>query len=383
MQNDIVMLKILLIEPYYTGSHKKWADDYRKESYHCVKILSLKGQFWKWRMHGGAITLAEKFNNMNWAPNLIIATDMLDLTTFLSLTRKKSYNIPAIMYFHENQISYPWSPNDIDIKKNRDFHYGFINYSSALSSDHILFNSNYHMNTFIDELYPFLKNFPDHNELNSINIVKKKSKTLHLGLDLKKFDLKKIKKKDKPSILWNHRWEYDKNPELFFSTLEKVKNKGYMFNLIILGENFSQSPEIFEKARTLFEDELIHWGYAKTFELYAELLCRADIIPVTSNQEFFGISIMEAIYCGNWPILPNRLSYPELLPKENHRDNIYQNEEDLYKKIINAIVNIDDIRKSKLSSIASKFSWDIMAPVYDNFFTDVFSKHQIETNDIK
>ena len=377
------MLKILLIEPYYTGSHKKWADDYKKESKHCVKILSLEGQFWKWRMHGGAITLAEKFNNMNWAPNLIIATDMLDLTIFLSLTRKKTHNIPTTMYFHENQISYPWSPNDIDIKKNRDSHYGFINYSSALSSDHVLFNSNYHMNTFLVDLNPFLKNFPDHNELNSINIIKRKSKTLHLGLDLKRFDIKIIKKKKKPSILWNHRWEYDKNPELFFSTLEKVKNAGYTFNLIILGENFSQSPEIFEKARDLFKDELIHWGYAETFELYAELLCRSDIIPVTSNQEFFGISVMEAIYCGNWPILPNRLSYPELLPRANHEENIYEDEKDLYKKIINAIVNIDNIRKSKLSLIASKFSWDIMAPVYDNFFTDVFSMHQIKINDIK
>ena len=44
------MLKILLIEPYYTGSHKKWANDYRRLSNHNVKILSLKGQFWKWRM---------------------------------------------------------------------------------------------------------------------------------------------------------------------------------------------------------------------------------------------------------------------------------------------------------------------------------------------
>ena len=377
------MLKILLIEPYYTGSHKKWANDYRRLSNHNVKILSLKGQFWKWRMHGGAVTLANKFNKINWRPNLIIATDMLDFTTFLSLTRKKTYNIPAIIYFHENQISYPWSPNDIDVKKNRDSHYGFINYSSALSSDHILFNSNYHMNTFMNELNPFLKNFPDHNELDSINIIKRKSKTLHLGLDLKRFDLKKIKKKEKPSILWNHRWEYDKNPELFFSILEKVKNEGYKFNLIVIGENFSQSPEIFDRAKKNFKDELIHWGYAKTFELYAELLWRADILPVTSNQEFFGISVMEAIYCGNWPILPNRLTYPELLPEVNHKENIYQDEKDLYKKIINAIVNIENIRKTKLSSIASKFSWDIMVPVYDDFFSNVSLEYQIETNDKK
>ena len=47
-------MKILLIEPYFTGSHKQWAEGYKSYSKHEVKILSMKGQFWKWRMHGGA-----------------------------------------------------------------------------------------------------------------------------------------------------------------------------------------------------------------------------------------------------------------------------------------------------------------------------------------
>ena len=108
-------MKVLLIEPYYTGSHKKWAEGFKKYSSHHVKILSMKGQFWKWRMHGGAVTLAKMFNNMDWKPDLILSTDMLDLTTFLALTRVKSNGIPTAIYFHENQISYPWSPRDRDI----------------------------------------------------------------------------------------------------------------------------------------------------------------------------------------------------------------------------------------------------------------------------
>ena len=67
-------MKILLIEPYYTGSHKKWAKGLKKHSSHHIKILSMKGQFWKWRMHGGAVTLAKMFNNMDWKPDLILAS---------------------------------------------------------------------------------------------------------------------------------------------------------------------------------------------------------------------------------------------------------------------------------------------------------------------
>ena len=105
-------MKILIIEPYFTGSHKQWAESYKIHSSHNIKILSLKGQFWKWRMHGGAITLARMFNAMHWLPDLIFATDMLDLNTFLSLTRNKSNGIQTAIYFHENQLSYPWSPSD-------------------------------------------------------------------------------------------------------------------------------------------------------------------------------------------------------------------------------------------------------------------------------
>ena len=80
MINDNKKLNICLIEPFYSGSHKKWADEYQKYSYHNIEILSLKGIYWKWRMHGGAITLAEQFNKKyhnQSLPDIIITTDML------------------------------------------------------------------------------------------------------------------------------------------------------------------------------------------------------------------------------------------------------------------------------------------------------------------
>ena len=55
-------LNITLIEPFFTGSHKAWAEGYKKNSQHNISIISLKGIYWKWRMHGGAITLAKMFN---------------------------------------------------------------------------------------------------------------------------------------------------------------------------------------------------------------------------------------------------------------------------------------------------------------------------------
>lgn len=177
-----------MIEPFFTGSHKEWALGFQKHSSHQVDILSLSGHYWKWRMHGGAVTLARKYNDGEYKPNLILVTDMLDLTTFQALTRKKTASIPLAVYFHENQMVYPWSPTDQDVEKKRDNHYSFINYTSVLAADKVFFNSQYHLDAFFESLPQFLGGFPDNNELKSIEQIKAKSEVLYLGVDLEKLD---------------------------------------------------------------------------------------------------------------------------------------------------------------------------------------------------
>ena len=370
-------MKILLIEPYYTGSHKKWAEGFKKYSSHHVKILSMKGQFWKWRMHGGAVTLAKMFNNMDWKPDLILSTDMLDLTTFLALTREKSNGIPTAIYFHENQISYPWSPRDRDILNKRDNHYGFINYTSALSAERVFFNSNFHLKTFLDDLKPFLKNFPDNNEINTIEKIKNKSNVLHLGLDFSNFKAISYQKTDTPTILWNHRWEYDKNPKLFFNVMKKIKDKKIDFNLIVIGESFGNSPKIFEQAKVEFDKHIIKWDYQKSINDYIDCLFMSDIIPVTSNHDFFGISVMEAVFCNVWPILPDRLSYKELFKNKGYIENIYTNDNQLITKIEVAIKNIHNIRNRSLKKVAQKYDWERLAKVYDTEFETITQKSNL------
>ena len=141
-------MKILYVEPYYAGSHKQWIDSYIKCSEHKIDILSLKGIHWKWRMHGAAITLADQFHELKKSYELIIVSDMLNLPLFKSLISKKLKKTKIVIYFHENQFSYPRSKNDKDVELKRDMHYNFINYSSALVSDYNFFNSQFHLNDF-------------------------------------------------------------------------------------------------------------------------------------------------------------------------------------------------------------------------------------------
>lgn len=367
-------MNILILEPYYTGSHAAWAEGYAKHSRHTVQILNMSGHFWKWRMHGGAVTLARKFLAADFEPDLLLATDMLDLTTFLALTRTRTASIPTAIYFHENQLSYPWSPQDRDLVKQRDKHYGFINYASALAADAVFFNSRYHLDSFLSELPRLLKHFPDHREMSSVDQIAAKSSVLPLGLDLEPFDAYRssfsisqalIPDDQLPLILWNHRWEFDKNPADFFRALLIVAERGLPFEVAVLGESFRQQPEEFLRAKEKLGKRIIQFGYVEDFAEYATWLWRADLLPVTSHQDFFGASVMQALYCDCYPLLPKRLTYPDLIPLNRYPDNFYDDFDDLVERLATAIEEIDSTRQQNLRPLATRYGWDQMGLEYD------------------
>ncbi len=365
-------VNVLILEPYFTGSHASWAEGYARHSAHEVNILHLEGQFWKWRMHGGAVTLARRFLEEAHEPEVILATDMLDLTTFMALTRDRTARIPSAVYFHENQITYPWSPGDRDVAHKRDVHYGFINFASALAADAVFFNSDYHRRAFLEELPRLLKHFPDHRELASVELIAAKSRVLPLGFDFVRLEDNKpgeaahgTQAGRPPLVLWNHRWEYDKNPEDFFQALYALADQGLEFEVAVLGENFSQSPEVFQQARVRLGDRVVQFGYAGSFADYARWLWEADILPVTSKHDFFGMSVVEAVYCGCYPLLPRRLSYPEIFPPEIYEDLYYDDADELITKMAKAFQGTDHIQQADLKQRVEVFSWKTMVCRYD------------------
>ena len=363
-------MRITLVEPYFTGSHASWAREYASFSAHDVELLTLPGRNWKWRMHGGAVTLASRFLGSRHEPDLILATDMLDLTTFLALTRQKSARCRTALYFHENQLTYPWSPGDPDRGAQRDLHYPFINYVSALAADAVLFNSSYHRDSFLGALPGFLKGFPDHADPCSVELIAQKSRVLPLGLDLKKLDRHRPGEPSAPVapvLLWNHRWEFDKDPEAFFEALCRLADEGIDFRVAVLGESFGRAPAVFQKARERLGARVLQWGYVKEFADYAGWLWRADILPVTSRQEFFGASVVQALYCGCTPLLPDRLAYPEHVPAAVRGGVLYGEDESLVDRLRGLIEERG--RGESLHRFVGRYDWGHLAPLYDGFFS--------------
>jgi glycosyltransferase involved in cell wall biosynthesis len=373
-------MKICLIEPFHTGSHAAWAEEYARYSHHQVTLLTLSGRHWKWRMHGGAVTLARQFMASGCDPDLLITSDMLDLTTFLALTRTKTAGLPVALYCHENQLTYPWSPHDADPAQRRDAHYAFINYSSALAADVVLFNSRYHLDAFASQLPEFLKSFPDHHELESLAQLKQKSEILPLGLDLQRLDKyrpEQPKNTGPPLILWNHRWEYDKNPEEFFRALLQLQADDLDFEVAVLGEAYRKYPPIFTEAKQRLGERVVRFGYAEDFADYARWLWRADILPVHSHHDFFGASVVQAIYCNCTPLLPRRLAYTEHLPEAMHDHFIYDDYDDLLGRM-RARLCSSAAHAEQLRAHVSRYDWGKLIGHYDERFETLRATHAKE-----
>ena len=351
-------MRITLLESYYGGSHKAWADGYRRFSRHDVDLITLPAQFWKWRMQGAAITFARL---LDAKPDLILASSMIDLSIFRALTRDRLANVPIAMYFHENQLSYPQSR-----RQNHGWRYGFINYVSALCADANFFNSQFHLDDFMAQLPRMLKHFADYNELQTIDQIREKSSVLPLGIELRRFDQYRVEgaRNEPPLILWNHRWEHDKDPAAFVQSVIKLAEAGYDFELAFTGEQFGEAPLALQQAQSRLGDRIIQLGYLDSFADYARLLWRADYAVSSARQEFFGVSVCEAIYCGCIPILPDRLNYPNLIPEAFRGACLYQDDR-LAAQLRYHLDNELKLDMTALRDEISRFDWRVMAPQYD------------------
>ena len=369
-------MRILLINSFHTASHQRWAEALLRYSRHEIELYSLPGRHWKWRMHGAAVELSLKLNPAS-SYDLVLVTDMLDLATLKGL-RPDLAALPCVCYFHENQLCYPWSPQDEDVVLARDHRYSWINYTSALAADALWFNSNYHKASWNKALPDFLRQFPEGSKLP---LPQAAQAVLALPLEGIETLAKaaRVRNPGPPIILWNHRWEYDKGPDEFFAILGQLKTEGYAFRLLVVGESYGRQPPVFAKAKADFASEIVHWGYVADATAYRHWLLQADIALVTSRHDFFGISVVEAIAAGAIPVLPEGLSYQEhLAPKAWQaaryidRDACLKKMRVLLSEVGDVSVSVDPASHERRSSL-KRYSAAKVVAAYDKAFAKVYS----------
>ncbi|HMQ34596.1 MAG TPA: DUF3524 domain-containing protein [Chloroflexaceae bacterium] len=356
-------MHILWLDPFHGGSHAAVSAGYAARSAHRVTLLAMPvAGGWRWRMRGGAVTLARMARELGERPDLLVASDMLDLATFRALAAGVLAGVPTALYFHENQLTYPLPPG-----RRRDLSFAWSNYTAALAADAVLFNSDFHRRDLLGALPGLLGRYHDYNELATVGQIAAKSRVLPPGVDLASLAGPEPPdaRSGPPVILWSSRWEYDKQPGVFFAALEGLEAAGVEFRLIVAGEHVDPRAPEFEAARGRWAHRIAHWGYAPTRAAYGALLRRADIVVSAAAQEFFGIGVVEAMACGCAPLLPRRLNYPDLIPPEHHAACLYERDEDLAGALAAAIARARATPRATWRAIAAPYDWSAMAPRYD------------------
>ena len=115
----------------------------------------------------------------------------------------------------------------------------------------------------------------------------------------------------------------------------------------------------------------MHWGHLESRDAYEDLLRRADIVVSTARQEFFGVSVLEAIHFGARPLVPDRLAYRETVP-DAYR---YRDEADLVARLTALCRGAEPLRADR-REITRPFLAENVLPRFEALFMELTSRSQ-------
>jgi glycosyltransferase involved in cell wall biosynthesis len=265
-------------------------------------VAELPGRHFSWRIRGNPLSWLDRFSGP--APDAIVATSMVDLATLRGLHPGLA-QAPTLYYFHENQFAYPLGP-----RQARSLEPQMVQLYGALAADRIVFNSRFNRESFTDGVKLLLDQMPDAVPVGVPDRLAAKAEVLPVPI-------RPIAcgptPRDPRLIVWNHRWEYDKAPDMFADAMIELAAQGLEFRLALLGPRPQQPPEPLGRIRARLGERIVADGRVSRSQ-YEAILSRAGIVVSTALHEFQGLAILEAVSAGAVPLVPDTLVYPEQYP---------------------------------------------------------------------
>lgn len=380
--------RILLLSAYDADSHRRWREQLvASQSSFEWQTLTLSPRFFRWRIRGNALTwLNEPLLQQRW--DLLLVTSMVDLVSIRGLHPHLA-SIPAVLYMHENQFAYPESQG-----QHASVDPQMVNLYSALAADVVLFNSDWNRRSFLEGVAGLYRKLPDGVPLETLDLLADKAQVVPVPIEDHLFvDRTEPLNRTCPHLLWNHRWEckslgdtlklvwasrweYDKGPAQLLAFLEEIESRGIDYRLCLIGEQFRKCPDEFETIKQRFSHRLVQYGYADSRREYIEWLRTADVVLSTALHEFQGIAVLEAVASGCVPLVPQRLSYPELFGQEYCYRSF---PDDLRREASEAADKLENIRNDLAATLSilpdvSRFSASALRLEYHALFERLISR---------
>jgi glycosyltransferase involved in cell wall biosynthesis len=301
-------MRVLLLSAYDAHSHRRWREGlvaaFPEWDW---TVLTLPPRNFAWRIRGNSLSWAFGERALLERPfDLLVATSMTDLSTLRGLVPALT-RLPTLVYCHENQFAYPLARQQPGRVESM-----MVNLYTLLAADRVAFNSGWNRASCIDGVQGLLNKMPDAVPRGVVAHIAAKSVVLPVPLETDWFAADAARAAGDPlSIVWNHRWEYDKAPERMFAALLRLQQAGMDFRVHVLGQQFREHPAVFADMHASLGARIGAWGMLQDVADYRRILQQSDIVLSTALHEFQGLAVQEAVACGCVPLVPDRLAYPD------------------------------------------------------------------------
>lgn len=359
-------MRALLLSAYDAASHRRWREGLAA-TFSDIEWtqLTLPPRHFKWRTRGNALWWSiEERPSLETPFDLIVAASTVDLAALRGLVPPLSA-ARTVVYFHENQFAYPARG------RTRDVNLLVRDVYTAAAADSIAFNSQHNRDTFFSGLDELARALPDFWPSRLKATLQRRSFVVPVGLEARWFAARHDRPRGPLSIVWNHRWEYDKAPDRFFRALEHLVERDVDFRVSVLGQRFREAPAVFASARESLGLRMRHWGYVPDRSAYEAILRSSDVVVSTALHEFQGLAMLEAAAAGCRPVAPNRLSYPEMFPAaclfEGDADDGEADALQLANALEWAAARVEEIRDDPPVNVR-RFAWRALRPDYESLF---------------
>jgi len=363
-------MKILLLSAYDAPSHKRWRQALVQHlPEHNWISLSLPPRHFSWRVRGNSLTWSMR-EELHEDYDLLIATSMTDLSSLRGMVPGIS-TLPTILYFHENQFAYP--DNRIE---SRSIEPAVLNLYSAICADRIVFNSEFNRSTFFHGTELFLNKMPDHVPGGIVDQLANKASVLPVPLEAHCYV--PGEQHSPLTLLWNHRWEYDKGPGRLLDICRRLVGRRVDFKLNILGQAFRETPAEIHELISFLGDHLGQVGFIEKESDYRSCLASSHMVLSTALHEFQGLSVLEGMAAGCYPVVPDRLCYPEFIDVEyRYPSSAGISEGEDYEAEINGavelIMRLHQHPPPKSFTAIEALGWERLVGRYQDLIKDVYA----------
>ncbi len=357
-------MRILLLSAYDAHSHRRWRQGLMAAfpEWHWT-VLTLPPRHFSWRVRGNSLSWAFAERETLQQPyDVVIATSMTDLSALKGMVPALA-SIPSLVYCHENQFAFP------DRRGTPQNDPKITNLYTLLSADRVVFNSVYNRESFLAGAQTLLQKMPDAVPAGVVASIAGKSGVLPVPLEQHWFEYRPCPAdRQQPfTIVWNHRWEYDKAPERLFAALLIMHEAGEDFRVHVVGQQFRKQPPVFAAMYPRLQQHIGEWGMVESEQDYRLLLQRSHVVLTTALHEFQGLAVLEAMACGCIPLAPDRLAYPEYIPEACRYASFPEDADTESAVIAHQLQSLGKrFRHGALPEVpgVENFSWKQLVPAY-------------------